>query len=175
MPGHALAKLLAGLLAAGLLVSQQAGAAESVSGLPLPRFVSLKSDKVNVRKGPGTKFGIAWVFKRAGLPVEIIDEVDAWRQVRDSEGDKGWVLQSLLSGRRTAIVLPWDLGKDEAEPVAMRAAAGADDRVVALLEAGTLVGVVSCDRAWCQISVEGERGYVEQKTLWGVYADETIE
>jgi SH3-like domain-containing protein len=175
MTGRAFAVLFACLLAAALIAPGRPEAAESVSGLPIPRFVSLKSDKINVRKGPGTTFGIAWVFKRAGLPVEIIDEVDAWRQVRDSEGEKGWVLQSLLSGRRTAIVRPWDREKGEAATSELRESAGASGRVVALVEAGTLVGVVSCDRAFCLVSVEGERGYLKQKVLWGVYEDETIE
>src|SRR6516225_828217 len=78
------------------------------SGLQIPRYVSLKSDRVNLRQGPGTEYPIAWVFRRAGLPVEVIREFDGWRQVRDSEGTTGWVLASLWSGRRTAVVLPWE-------------------------------------------------------------------
>ena len=42
------------------------------SGLPVPRFVSLKSDRVNMRKGPGTDYPTAWVYRRAGLPLEVI-------------------------------------------------------------------------------------------------------
>ena len=83
--------------------AEQTGA----SGLGLPRFVSLKSDKVNVRKGPSTDQAIVWVFNRAGLPVEVIAESENWRRVRDSEGADGWVLHSLLSGRRTVLIAPW--------------------------------------------------------------------
>lgn len=155
-----------------------APAANGVTGLPIPRFVSLKSDRVNVRKGPGTKFGIAWVFNRAGLPVEVIDEVDVWRQVRDSEGAKGWVLQGLLSGRRTALVLPWEAGPsgtDGAGTAGLHEAASASSGVVALMEAGTIVGILSCDKSWCHVSADSVRGYIEQKKLCGVYADEAVE
>ncbi len=166
------------ILAAALLGSAAAGAGEIVSGQPVPRYVSLKSDRVNVRKGPGTDYPIDWVFNRAGLPVEVIDEVETWRQVRDSEGAKGWVLQSLLSGRRTALVLPWETGtttEGASMTVPVHATASASSTVVALVEAGTLASLLACDRSWCHVSIEGERGYVEQVKLWGVYKDETIE
>src|SRR6516165_2302039 len=83
--------------------------ANGASGLPVPRFVSLKSDRVNLRQGPGTEYPTAWVFRRAGLPVEVIHEFEGWREVRDAEGTTGWVLGAMLSGRRTAVVLPWEL------------------------------------------------------------------
>ena len=78
------------------------------TGLPLPRFVSLKSDDVNVRRGPGQEYDVAFTFVRAGLPVEITQEFDNWRKIRNSEGAEGWVFHSLLSGKRTALVAPWD-------------------------------------------------------------------
>src|SRR4051794_11981856 len=84
--------------------AQQTGVS---SGLPIPRYVSLKSDRVNLREGPSKDHRTAWVFERAGLPVEITAEFEQWRKIRDSEGTEGWVLQQLLSGRRTAIVAPW--------------------------------------------------------------------
>ena len=75
----------------------------TASGLPVPRYVSLKSDHVNVRAGPTKDNDVAWVYTRSGLPVEITAEFENWRRVRDSEGAEGWVYHSLLSGRRTAI------------------------------------------------------------------------
>jgi SH3-like domain-containing protein len=86
---------------------KQAAVEGAKTSLPVPRFVSLKSDKVNVRKGPSTDQSIVWVFSRAGLPVEVIAESDNWRRVRDSEGADGWVFHSLLSARRTVLVAPW--------------------------------------------------------------------
>jgi len=93
-------------------VKQAAVDANGKSALPLPRFVSLKSHKVNVRKGPSTDQAIVWVFSRAGLPVEVIAESDNWRRVRDSEGADGWVFHSLLSARRTVLVTPWSKGEE---------------------------------------------------------------
>ncbi len=80
------------------------------SGLPVPRFVSLKRDKVNVRRGPSTSHKVAWVFTSKGYPVEIIAESDHWRRVRDAEGEEGWVYHSLLSGWRNGVISPWNQG-----------------------------------------------------------------
>src|SRR5262245_58248264 len=103
--------LLAALAGAGDLLAQgtPTPSATGASGMPVPRFVSLKSDRVNLRQGPGTEYPTAWVFQRAGLPVEVIKEFESWRQVRDAEGTTGWVLGSMLSGRRTALILPWEV------------------------------------------------------------------
>ena len=70
----------------------------TTSGLPVPRYVSLKSDHVNVRAGPTKDNDVAWVYTRSGLPVEITAEFENWRRVRDSEGAEGWVYHSLLVG-----------------------------------------------------------------------------
>jgi SH3-like domain-containing protein len=78
----------------------------SVSGLPVPRFVSLKSDRVNVRSGPNKDQDVRWVYTHAGMPVEITAEFENWRRIRDWEGAEGWVYHSLLSGRRSAVVVP---------------------------------------------------------------------
>src|SRR3954451_11853501 len=74
------------------------------SGLPLPRFASLRSDEVNVRTGPGSRYPVDWVFKRKGMPVEIVAEYENWRKIRDWQGASGWVHQSLLTGKRSFIV-----------------------------------------------------------------------
>ena len=138
---------------------------------PMPRFVSLKSDKVNVRKGPSTDQAIVWVFSRAGLPVEVIAESDNWRRVRDSEGADGWVFHSLLSARRTALVSPWS--KDH-ESVPLYRCNSTDSRAVAELAAGVLGNVLSCDGEWCDLSVDDYSGYVQQDKLWGVYKGEVV-
>lgn len=152
---------------------------ESVSGLPLPRFVSLKADKVHVRQGPGTDHKIAWVFQQAGLPVEVIQEFETWRRVRDSEGAMGWVFHAMLSGRRTVLVLPWEVKGGEAKEgksvqAELRAGSSTTSPAVALVEAGVLANVRSCDGSWCEISVGAHAGYIEQKKLWGVYDKEPV-
>ncbi|HEY7669926.1 MAG TPA: SH3 domain-containing protein [Hyphomicrobium sp.] len=145
------------------------------SGLPVPRFVSLKSDRVNMRNGPGTEYPTAWVYRRAGLPLEIIKEFEGWRQVRDADGAAGWVLQSFLSGRRTALVLPWDVKPGAAPPkVELRSDDSERARAVAMVEAGVIANITSCDGSWCRVSVDRFHGYIEQKKLWGVYQGEKI-
>jgi SH3-like domain-containing protein len=146
------------------------------SGLALPRFASLKSDRVNLRQGPGTDYPTAWVFRRAGLPVEIVKEFESWRQVRDAEGTIGWVLGSMLSGRRTAVVLPWEqkAGQQQPASAALRDDDSASARPLAYVEAGVLASIISCDGRWCRISVGGFRGYIEQVKLWGAYQGEVI-
>jgi SH3-like domain-containing protein len=152
-------------------VKQAAVDATGKTTLPVPRFVSLKSDKVNVRKGPSTDQSIVWVFSRAGLPVEIIAESDNWRRVRDSEGADGWVFHSLLSARRTALVTPWSKGD---ERVPLHSSESTSSRAVAELQSGVLGNVLSCDGEWCNISVDDYSGYVQQDKLWGVYRGEKI-
>ncbi|MEL6747358.1 MAG: SH3 domain-containing protein [Pseudomonadota bacterium] len=101
-----------------------AGVLGKVTGLILPRFASLKSSRVHVRTGPATTYPIAWVFRRQGMPVEVIDEVDNWRRIRDSEGVTGWIFGPLLSRRRTALVSPWSsAASSDASKAALRDAA----------------------------------------------------
>jgi len=150
-------------------------AAAGGSGLPVPRFVSLKSDRVNLRKGPGTDYPTAWVYRRAGLPLEVIAESEGWRQVRDSEGTTGWVLQSFLSGRRTSLIMPWDVKPNATVPQAeLRDSDSARAKPLATVEAGVIASVLSCDGTWCRVAVDQFRGYIEQKKLWGVYEGEVL-
>lgn len=152
-------------------VTQQTGP----SGLPLPRYVSLKSDRVNVRAGPGTQYKTQWVYSRAGLPVEVLREFEGWRQVRDADGATGWVLQTLLSGRRTALVLPWEVKSGQAAP---QVDLLNDDRdnapVVVKVEAGVIANLRSCDGNWCLVSIGNFRGYLAQRKLWGIYQNEVV-
>jgi SH3-like domain-containing protein len=149
--------------------------AVGVSGLPLPRFVSLKSDRVNMRSGPGTEYPTTWVFKRVGMPLEVLKEFEGWRQIRDSDGTTGWVLGSNLSGRRTVVVQPWEIRPGKApEQTQLTEDADATARIVAVLEAGVLGSVLTCTGRWCRIIVGELRGYIEQKKLWGVYDGEVV-
>jgi SH3-like domain-containing protein len=152
---------------AGVAAQQAEG---QTSGLPVPRYVSLKADKVNVRGGPSRDHDVAWVFTRAGIPVEITAESDNWRRIRDAEGAEGWVFHSLLSGRRTVLVSP--AAKAEAFP--LYTSPDRDSRVIAKLEPRVLGTVRSCDRRWCRIFGEGFDGFMEQHLLWGVYPNEVV-
>lgn len=147
----------------------------SGSGLPVPRFVSLKADRVNLRNGPGTDYPTGWVFRRAGLPVEVVKEFEGWRQVRDAEGSTGWVLQSFLSGRRTSLVLPWERKQGAQPPLVPIFASDTDtSSVVVNVEAGVIADLHGCDGRWCRVTIDKYGGYIEQKKLWGVYEGEVL-
>jgi SH3-like domain-containing protein len=135
------------------------------TGLPIPRYVSLKSDRVNLREGPSKDHRTSWVFQRAGLPVEITAEFENWRRIRDAEGTEGWVLQSLLSGKRTALVAPWKRG--DVFPIFSKPVEGAS--VAAKLQSGVQGSIRKCDGTWCRISGDGYDGFIQQSVLWGVY------
>jgi SH3-like domain-containing protein len=140
------------------------------SGLPLPRFVSLKADKVNVRRGPSSDHKVAWMFQRKGLPVEIVAEFGNWRRIRDSDGEEGWVLQNMLTGRRMALVAPWRTGLQ----IPIYSGKGISGGIVAMLSAGVVGTVESCSDNWCLISAGGYEGYIEQSMIWGVYPGEAV-
>jgi len=173
-------RILQGLVSAAFSIALGAGAASAAgesgaagSGLPIPRFVSLKSDKVNVRTGPTKDHEVTWVYTRNGLPVEITAEFENWRRIRDWEGSEGWVYHSLLSGRRTGMVVPSDKSRDEAIPI--YAGADAQSAVVARLQSGVLGTVKRCNGSWCRVTGVGYDGWVAQERLWGVYPNEKVD
>jgi SH3-like domain-containing protein len=160
------------LLVASVVATEAAGDFNTgtVSGLPVPRFVSLKSDKVNVRAGPTKDHEVVWVFARAGLPVEITAEFENWRRIRDWEGAEGWVYHSLLSGRRTALVTT--KAKDELVPLYENP--DAESAVVARLQTGVLGTVKHCESGFCRFVGDKFDGYVVQARLFGVYPNEKL-
>jgi SH3-like domain-containing protein len=145
---------------------------EEGTHLPVPRFVSLKSDHVNVRGGPNKDHDVAWVYTRPGLPVEITAEFENWRRIRDHDGTEGWVYHSLLSGKRTAYV---DKSKTRNDPVPLYETSDVNSALRATLEPGVLGAVKRCDGRWCHFVGQGFDGWIEQQHLWGVYPNEKIE
>ncbi|MBE9605364.1 hypothetical protein IAI18_10840 [Acetobacteraceae bacterium H6797] len=141
------------------------------TGLPLPRFAALRSDEVNMRAGPGTRFPIEWTYQRRDLPVEITREFQEWRRIRDMDGTEGWVHQATLAGRRTFMVrgLP-------GSEVILRRDASADSAAVARMRPGVVGRIRSCAaRAeWCEAQVSDHRGYVRRSDIWGIMPDEAV-
>jgi SH3-like domain-containing protein len=168
MAGAVVAAMLAGI--AGARAANEI-ATGSASGLPIPRFVSLKSDRVNVRGGPTKDHDVTWVFTRPGLPVEVTAESENWRRIRDWEGAEGWVYHSLLSGRRTALVA----AKSKEDLVPLHEKADGEANLVARLQSGVLASVKRCTGGWCRVIGENFDGWIRQERLWGVYPDEKLE
>ncbi|EKF44349.1 SH3 domain-containing protein [Nitratireductor indicus] len=142
------------------------------SGLPLPRFVSLKSSRVNMRIGPGLSYAINWRYMKSGLPMEIIQEYDNWRRVRDADGAEGWINQALLSGRRTGIAAPWFKGKQAA--IDLYARPDKEARTVVQVEPGTVGSIKACNGSWCEMDFAGHSGWIDQSLVWGAYPGENL-
>lgn len=164
------------LLPAPTLAQSGAAVAQSVtlgpSGLPLPRFVSLKSGRVNSRVGPGVNYSVDWMYTKSGLPMEIVQEYDTWRRVRDADGSEGWINQSLLSGRRTAIVTPWQRGKETR--INLLKSPDQEASVVAYLEPGVVGTIKGCNGQWCEMTFDGHSGWLSQSLVWGAYPGEKV-
>lgn len=143
-----------------------------VTGLPIPRYVSLDASRARMRVGPGTDYRIKWVYTGIPVPLEVLAEYSNWRQVRDSSGETGWMHQSLLSGRRTAVVNPW---QDRLAPLRNEDAKAATP--LARIEPGAVVFVEGCNGRWCQVRTRSPdvEGWIDQNRLWGVYPGEIID
>ena len=157
---------LALVLALGPLLMAQAPGAGRSTGLPLPRFVSLAAERVNVRFGPGKQYPINWVFARQGLPVEIVAEFDTWRKIEDHEGEQGWVHSSLLSSRRTIMI------RDQTAE--LRRTPNADSRVVLRAEPGVIGTLFDCEEDWCRVEIAGQRGWLQRSQFWGTTPGEIV-
>ncbi len=139
------------------------------SGLPLPRYVSLRAAEVNLRTGPGVQYPVEWIFQRESLPVEIIKEYRTWRLVRDWEGTQGWMHQSMLSGKRTFLVT----GKTRT----IRAQPEAKGRAVAKVEPGAVGELLACPatNGWCQVRINGLEGWLRRVDFWGISRSDSFE
>ncbi len=156
---------------AGASAGEVTGSIGSQTRLPVPRFVSLKSERVNARMGPTRDHQVIWIYQRAGLPVEVTAEFDNWRRIRDHEGTETWVFHSMLSGRRTGMVQPRG---SSPELVSLMNRAGGD-RIVARIEPRVQGTVRSCTGSWCRFTGDGFDGWIEQNRLWGVYPNERMD
>jgi SH3-like domain-containing protein len=138
-----------------------------VTNLPLPRYVSLKANEANARRGPDTTHRIDWVYKRRDLPLRVTAEFEHWRRVEDMEGQGGWMHYALLSGVRTALVAH--------DMTQLRARPQEGARELALLELGVIGTLRHCDPDWCEVDFDGMSGWVPKSALWGVAPDEVID
>lgn len=152
-----------------LAVAQQSTdpALGPVTNLPLPRFVSLKGVKANVRRGPSQSHRIDWVLMHRGTPLQVTAEFEHWRRVRDQDNVGGWIHYSLLSGHRTIVV--------QGQRIPLHADANEGSRTIALAEKGVIASLGTCLLEWCEIETEGFKGWVLKAEIWGVGAAEIRE
>lgn len=157
---------LAALIALGpsVVLASERG---PVTNLPLPRFVSLKASEGNARRGPDQSHRIDWVYQRRDLPLRVTAEYEHWRKVEDADGVGGWMHYALLSGLRTALVQT-DMAQLLQRPDPASAPA-------ALLERGVIARIRECQTDWCRLEVDGARGWIEKRHLWGVDAEDVFE
>ena len=158
------------MLAAIIFLSVQSPASSipaeigTVTKLPVPRYVSLRSSKINVRRGPGLDYRKDWVFRRAGWPVKIVDEYGDWRRIVDKDDAGGWVFHAMLTGRRTVLIT--------GDSVFFRKEPSQNASAVAEAEQGVVARLRGCEQEWCEIERDGYRGWVAKADLWGVDAKE---
>lgn len=135
-----------------------------VTNLPMPRYVSLKANEANVRRGPSLSHRIDWVFQRRDMPLRVVGEYGHWRRVVDREGMGGWVHYSLLSGNRTVII--------DSDLLVLRAQPSVESTEVAMLELGVIADLGECGADWCRLRAGGYRGWALKSSMFGVAADE---
>jgi SH3-like domain-containing protein len=156
------------VLAALCLVGVHARALAAEDSSPrVPRFVSLHSDKVNLRTGPGRRYPIEWVLTRKDMPVEIIAEFEHWRRIREWDGTIGWVQEHMVDAKRFAIVAKGGERPLYAQPDSAAA-------VIARAEPGAIVRLAECRGPWCRIEAAGVAGWIRRSDIWGAYPDESV-
>ena len=141
-----------------LIVPKRVSAAHTPSGLPVPRYVSLKFGKTHGRSGPSRNHSIKWTYARRGLPLVVVAETEQWRRVRDPFGDESWIRSTGLSGTRHALVT---------RPTEMRKTSNTDSRARLRLPEGAVVELKQCRDGWCEVEAEGRSGWAMQSRLWG--------
>jgi SH3-like domain-containing protein len=159
-----LLRLLALLIVLVALLAPLRRGAAGESGLSIPRWVSIRAGEVNLRTGPGTSYPVSWVYHRRRMPVEVLGEFESWRKIRDWEGTIGWVHQSMLDGRRTALVTGGER--------TLRHEPSESAPVVAKLQEGVIGRLVACAADWCEIQAGDYDGWLKRGQFWGVYPDE---
>lgn len=162
------AGLAAIALTAGMAIADAASGRPDgrgpVTNLPLPRFVSLKTDEGNARRGPSLTHRIDWVFTRRGMPLRLTAEYGHWRRVQDREGEGGWVHYALLSGVRTVLI--------EQDMLPVHARPDPKAAIAAAFELGVVARLGDCIADWCEIAAGGYQGWARKEDLWGVAPDE---
>ncbi len=136
------------------------------SGLPVPRFVSLKFNEANLRAGPGKEYPVLWQYRLIGLPLLVDAEFGVWRKVIDLDGTTGWMHQAGLSLNRMALI------QKGMSKIYQRD--NPKSGVIAVAEKSALLELQSCPKDWCHVTTDSVRGWVERVAVWGILKDEIL-
>ncbi len=151
----------------GMAQAQEAKLTVRGSGLPVPRYVTLKFDEANLRAGPGREYPVLWQYQKAGLPLLVDAEFGIWRKVIDHDGTAGWMHGSVLSLRRMALVQS-NMSKIHAKP-------DETSNIIALAERLALMELQSCPKAWCRVANNDVRGWIKRQAVWGLLKTESLD
>lgn len=136
------------------------------SGLPFPRFASLRASRAYLRAGPGKEYPVVWVYVRPGIPLEVTYEWNVWRRVRDADGAEGWMDRAMLSTDRsfqiTRSTRNLHARPDLSSPIVLRA------------EPGVAARITLCEGRWCRVEAQGRSGYILREQGYGTYPDEPV-
>ncbi|MEQ9122551.1 MAG: SH3 domain-containing protein [Alphaproteobacteria bacterium] len=163
---------LAGFAYVGILISPASAQQDDrvvgkETGLPIPRYVSIRADEANLRVGPGGLFPIRWRLLRRNMPARIEDEEGQWREIVLHDGERGWLYNPLLSGARYLYVTA-----DQA-PLARKPEAGA--QVSAYVQKGVVLRATTCEPGWCEVRKGEIRGWIARDAVWGVLDGERFD
>jgi SH3-like domain-containing protein len=158
--------ILLGLLLLPRLAAAAATDDNDVAGGPLPRFASMRSDKVNLRTGPGQRYPIEWVLVRRDMPVEVIGEFEHWRHIRDWQGTEGWVQERMIGAKREVIVT--------GATHLLHSEPDAGSAVVARAEPGVIARLISCRQEWCNVEANDVSGWIARGDVFGVLPNEAV-
>ena len=154
------------MLAPLMVTAQEVKLTIRGSGLPVPRFVSLKFNETNLRVGPGSEYPVIWQYRQVGLPLLVDAEFGVWRKVRDADGTTGWMHGAGLSLRRMAFI--------HTSMAKIYQRDNSESRVVAVAEKNALLKLESCPKNWCRVTTETVRGWVQRAAIWGVLKDDSL-
>jgi len=161
-------------------IQAYAGETGSVTGLPLPRFVSLKFAETNLRKGPNPKYPVTWVYKIKNYPMEVTAEFENWRRLRDTDGSEGWVHENLINGSRNVLIMKNEYTQPNPEyerrsrELVLFRYPDENSYPMLRVEFGAMGKLKSCDQQWCKIKIEDTTAWVRKANLWGVYPEEIV-
>ena len=133
-----------------------------------PYWASIASGEAMMRAGPGRNYPGIWLYKRRDLPIRVVKTFPNWRMIEDPDGTRGWMLVSLLSDRRTAIVKPGQVRSIHIRPEDA-------SRVRYNVEPGVVGRIEKCRDRWCHISVGKREGYIRVADIWGVGEGEIVD